>query len=295
MSEAGTRRRALVLGASIAVAGLTAFAAVPWLSPTASAEDPDGVIVGIDMDPSGNTATGLGTIDRCIAVSSEDVIDIDVWIDDIEAGPGSWLQPDECIAEFYYDLGGWPASRSDGTAPQITTRNFNLFLGAASGSGPSDSQAEAVPDGDDPYRADIGDFGTAECVTEGHTEGVLARYTLDTTGAASAVYELTLASVFISRGAPPGGSLIIQDVWDSSHSPKYGLLAVDAACLAEAVSVGGIAEYPDVALGQVEPADSPAEGPGSSPRNYIPLAAGVAAALGALTAGAWWARRRSLG
>jgi hypothetical protein len=46
----------------------------------------------------------------------------------------------------------------------------------------------------------------------------------------------------------------------------------------DALSVGGVAELPEVS--------------GSSGPNYIALAGGVAAALLALTAGAWYARRR---
>ena len=205
---------------------------------TATAEDEDGVIVGIDMDPASNTATSLGTIDGCIEVSAGDVIDIDVFIDDIEAGPGSWSPDDECIAGFQYDLAGWPASGSDGTPPQITAEDYLLFLNAAPGSIVFDGLGEPVPDGDDPHTAIVADFGTDECVTHGHTEGVLGRYTLDTTGAAPGVYELYLCSwialcpnpPIIARSAPPSSELIIQDVWDSTHSPQYGLLAVGVPC-----------------------------------------------------------------
>jgi alpha-tubulin suppressor-like RCC1 family protein len=50
-------------------------------------------------------------------------------------------------------------------------------------------------------------------------------------------------------------------------------------------SVGGIAELPDVA-------QSPASQSGSSAGSYAALAGGLAAAVLALTAGAWYARRR---
>jgi hypothetical protein len=189
---------------------------------TALAADPDGVIVGIDMDPTGNTATSLATIDRCREVSAGDVIDIDVWVDDLE---------NDSILTSGYDLGGWPASGTDGTAPQITARNHLLFLNATVGSFIQD-MSEALPDGDDPHTVNMADFGAAE-TNPPYTQGVIGRYTLDTTGAVAAVYELTLTSVVLTRDVPPGGSLTIQVIWDSTYCDAegcYGLLAVDAPC-----------------------------------------------------------------
>jgi len=54
--------------------------------------------------------------------------------------------------------------------------------------------------------------------------------------------------------------------------------------------VGGVAELPDIAQGSPNRADLPSDSSPSASR-YIPLA-GLAAALLALTAGAWYARRR---
>jgi hypothetical protein len=55
--------------------------------------------------------------------------------------------------------------------------------------------------------------------------------------------------------------------------------------------VGGIAEPPPLA-GSAEQSGAPGEGSGWSGRNYGAPAAGLAVALLALTAGAWYARRR---
>ena len=40
-------------------------------------------IVGVDADPTGNTATSLGTIDRCISVSSLDTFYVDLFVKDV--------------------------------------------------------------------------------------------------------------------------------------------------------------------------------------------------------------------
>jgi len=42
------------------------------------------VTVGIDADPAGNTATSLGPIDSCIAVTTGDTFDVDVFVKDVE-------------------------------------------------------------------------------------------------------------------------------------------------------------------------------------------------------------------
>ena len=56
--------------------------------------------------------------------------------------------------------------------------------------------------------------------------------------------------------------------------------------------VGGIAELPDTASTPAEKAGAPAEGSGWSAPAYAVLGGGLAAAVVALTAGAWYARRR---
>jgi hypothetical protein len=59
-------------------------------------------------------------------------------------------------------------------------------------------------------------------------------------------------------------------------------------------AVGGIAEGPGLAGTSGEEAGTPAESSGWSSAGYAALAGGLAAAVVALSAGAWYARRRSL-
>jgi hypothetical protein len=68
------------------------------------------------------------------------------------------------------------------------------------------------------------------------------------------------------------------------------LLCVPAS--KEVLGVGGIAELPPLAGTSAEEAGAPAEGSGWSSASYAALAAGLAAAAVALSAGAWYARRR---
>ena len=79
---------------------------------------------------------------------------------------------------------------------------------------------------------------------------------------------------------------------------QLGLNATDnldaLKCLTMPTGVGGIAEFPDIAGASAEEAAAPAEGSGWSSASYAALAAGLAAAAVALSAGAWYARRRWL-
>jgi hypothetical protein len=59
-------------------------------------------------------------------------------------------------------------------------------------------------------------------------------------------------------------------------------------------AVGGIAELPDIGRASSQEAGTPAGGSGWSPGAYAAVAGGLAAAVVAVTAGAWYARRRWL-
>jgi len=76
-----------------------------------------------------------------------------------------------------------------------------------------------------------------------------------------------------------------------SVPPPVTNLDVGLSC--ESVAVGGIAELPDIASASPEEAGAPAEGTGWSAGDYA-LAGGLAAAVLAAAAGAWYARRRRL-
>jgi 5-hydroxyisourate hydrolase-like protein (transthyretin family) len=68
---------------------------------------------------------------------------------------------------------------------------------------------------------------------------------------------------------------------------------LDVGLTCESVAVGGIAELPALAGLSAEEAGAPAEGTGWSAGDYA-LAGGLAAAVIAIAAGAWYARKRWL-
>ena len=238
---------AIFLGATLVLLALAgamglAIQAVDAQQPI---QDPDGVIVGIDMDttdnscPQGVAGVGanctLGTLDaptdRCASVAAGAQVVFDVFLEDLDT--------DSHLGQAY-DLSGWPASGVDGTAPQITSvisTGAPAMITSRAGAIPINF-SEAVPDGDNPFTVAAADIGTAE-YNPPYTHGVLERYTLDTTGAAPGVYGMTISNLAVGRdtaadAAYPfyalGGDLTIQALWDANFSPQYGLIAVDTAC-----------------------------------------------------------------
>ena len=67
----------------MAVAALAAGSGGFSARPDALANGVLATSVGVDVDPSGNTATSLGPIDSCRRVASDETFTIDVYIDDV--------------------------------------------------------------------------------------------------------------------------------------------------------------------------------------------------------------------
>ena len=78
---------------------------------------PVGTIVGVDAITTGNTATSLGSIDRCVSVNPNDTFFIDVFVKDVTA------------------LNTWQGTlRFDGSLLQVTSTNVAYFLQTTPGS-----------------------------------------------------------------------------------------------------------------------------------------------------------------
>jgi len=251
------------------------------------------ITIGFDMNTAGNSCPGpgsdctLGAIDRCVsAPRGGGVITIDVFLKDLPQLPG---QPAEGgITSFAYHIG----EKNDltvGTVTAITHQNkvVNLLmvLPNASPQEFSDRVGTSIPT----WYAVFVDLRTAAAeFNPPFTKGVLSRLEIDTAGTADGVYGLALG------GQPEDDYIAINDVGPDNYCnptsrnyvgcdvldayDSYGLIAVGVAC--PSGSVGGTAELPDV--------------PDSPSRNRIAPAALAAAGLLALTASAWYARRRWL-
>jgi hypothetical protein len=114
--------------------------------------------MGVDADPSGNTATSLGAIDSCISVSSGATFDVDIYVTDV-TDLKSW--------EVYFVF--------DPSVVIVTGVDVHMFLAANAGSNVVDT-SDPVPNTTGLYR--LAAIDTAPAPAHESGSGVLARLTL---------------------------------------------------------------------------------------------------------------------
>jgi hypothetical protein len=275
--------RVLAAGLAVGLALLVLCLSGGGRSP-ALAQEP--ITIGFDMNTEGNSCPGmgpedctLGAIDTCVQVPTGGcVITIDTFLQGLPDG--------ESITAFQYVLAE-QSSQPVGTLTAFTHQDYllNLIWQAVPRENlidTSDPAGTSVPG----WMAQVQDlFGGSE-FNPPYTEGVLSRLTIDTTGTADGLYGLLFNDVILmnSDSQSPSDLCLLYgcNALDANSTPQqYGLIAIGRACplAPDGGSVGGIAELPEVS--------------DSAARTYAPLAALAAAALAlALTAGAWYARRR---
>jgi hypothetical protein len=140
---------------------LTAAVATALAPPYGTAQQ--GLSVGVDADPAGNTATALGAIDQCVSVQRGDTFSVDVFVTDVT------------------NLLAWEAYFSfDGSIVNVTDRDVKLFQAANANSDVFDA-SESLPSSGGLYRLGAIDFGQPASPDSG--SGVLARLTLEAVGA----------------------------------------------------------------------------------------------------------------
>ena len=121
------------------------------------------VAIGIDADPTGNTATSLGAIDSCFSVSIGETFQVDLFANDV------------------VDLLAWEAYFTyDMSIVNIVSGDVMMFQAANSGSNVFDV-SEGLPDIDGWYGMAAVDVAEPPAPDSG--SGVLARLTLKAVGA----------------------------------------------------------------------------------------------------------------
>jgi hypothetical protein len=191
--------------AILAAAVLSSTLALPARTLAQEATEPR---LGIDADPTGNTATALDSRDACVSVSNGDTFDVDV------------------IVEGVTDLLAWEAYVSfNPDSVRVMDRDVQ-FLTAATANGTAYDLSESVPDADDPYR--VGAANITESPEAASGEGILARLTLEAVGSGTSV--LSVAPQETSAGTI-GATLTDvngEQISDSDNDGFFDGLIVDA-------------------------------------------------------------------
>jgi len=257
--------------------------------------------LGVDADPTGNTATSLGTIQPCVSVSSGQTFQVDVFITGVT------------------DLLAWEAYFVyDPAVVKATRRDVQMFPAANAGSQVIDT-SDSLPDQDGSYRVSAVDIAEPEAPDSG--SGVLARLTL--VAVSAGVSPASLPLIDMTGDTRPDFGPTLTDVAGKSIGDTNGdglfdgpvaeaWIAVDTACPQQPPPLPTLAPFASVTSTPVaQPTATaaapatltptpPAMGTGSTGDDGPPwgLIGGVSGAAAVLGAGAlllWqlWARRRA--
>jgi len=270
----------------------------------AQAEPDPGGVLGIDVDPSGNTATSLDTIDQCISVSSGANFDIDVFLNSVPSP---------------HNLGGFEYRLNyDNTVLQVnavdhragTSLVMSQPLGGLVEMGDCSPAGSLCPDTDGSLFVSALDSGGQRSAEGPGSLGVLGRYNLTVIGGEGRLTSLTLTDLAIGGYEPnvtPWPDTIDQ-VWDNNFTPPYGIIAIDTPCPELTPAPAPTAAIPaaatPTALTTIVPATATpavptpteegdsAAGPGDMPWIAVYAAVGAVAVLGVGALALARARRR---
>jgi hypothetical protein len=279
MKAPGTIVTLAVLTAGFAAAAVLGLSRLDAGTDLVRAQVP--VLVALDMDPyrapangcPGNGATdcSLGSIETSVSTCPGGAFDFDVILDDL---PPHVVQEGLGAVDFQLRWGGAvvPAEADviDITAHAPINPQIQLLAQAAGSSAILDDP-QALPVVTPPYEGSSYDLGTDES-NPPFTHGTVGRYTATVSAAAPVgVYKLEFVPAWVA----------VDNVipYDECVDGPGCTIQNGSFVLADSCAAGGIAELPDVA------GDT-----GSSTGTYAALA-GAAAAV-ALSAGAWYAKRR---
>ena len=214
-------QKATVAGALVTMALLTAIIASNGES---TAQTP--TVVGVDAEPTGNTATSLGPIESCVSVATGDTFEVDVFVMDV------------------VDLLAWETTFVyDDAIVSIVDHDLQMFQAANPGSNVIDI-SENLPDTDGQYRLSGADIGEPPSPDSG--SGVLASLTLKAIG--PGVSPAKLAPVDVDGDGTADLATFLTDVRNDPISDSDGdgvfdgqlfdaEIAVDTACPPDTVVI----------------------------------------------------------
>lgn len=215
-------------------------------------EDPN--IIGVDVIPTGNTQSTLGVTDTCREVAIGEMFDVDVFLDDVPAGQ------DFSTQDYYLSF--------DNTKLSAVSQDHSaslILLGRVAGSNLFD--ASPAP-GASAFHSAILDIAgevhgppAAAYAEQPGERGVLGRYTFQAT--ASGLATLNLSNNVIILGNSSGVDWFptdIDQVWDASYNPQYGIVAIAPATCGAAPPSPSPTPSPTVSPTPTPPSDVDGDG-----------------------------------
>jgi len=245
------------------VLGMLALAA--WASHFTRAIDgsaQDLPSIGLDVDPAGNTATSLESIDSCISVSRGNTFQVDVFVADV------------------VDLSAWEILfRYDPAVVKLVDRDVQMFLAASPGSEVFDP-SETLPDGGGLYRLAAIDLAIPHSPDSG--SGVLGRLTLQ--AMASGVSPAEIARIDDDGNGTIDAGPLLTDADGTAIAPSdpRGFFAgpIANAAIAVDISCEAITPVPSpTAVATPPPAESPTPAASPGPALTSPTATTPGTAL----------------
>ena len=214
---------------------VAALASIFGLAHQESAAAQVSTAMGIDADPTDNSATSLGNIDACVSVATGQTFDVDIYVTDV------------------VDLKGWQGTLVyEPSILRIAEVDVELFLASAE-SGRLLNISDPLPNQDGSYGLSVADM-TPGAGYDG--SGVLVRMTLEAVGAGTSF--LTLQEIILGDSAAMAiGDVDFNGWFDGSVG--YAQVWVDEPC------PGALPTPPPASSPAVEPATTPSIAPTASP------------------------------
>jgi hypothetical protein len=146
------------LKAAVAGVVVAVVLVIGSIAPSGESRAQTATVIGVDADPTGNTATSLDVVQSCVSVATGDTFEVDIFVMDV------------------VDLLAWEAYFVyDNTVVSIVDHDVKMFQAANTGSNVVDV-SENLPDLDGRYRLSGADIGDPPSPDSG--SGVLASLTL---------------------------------------------------------------------------------------------------------------------
>lgn len=216
--------------ASVAGASILAFSVLIGGSTPATLAQGSPTLA-IDVDPTGNSATLLGTREVCIEVDNGATFDVDLTVENVT------------------DLSAWTVYVGlDTDIVHVVDRDVQMFVASGPGANAFDFSNSVPHDADRPYL--VGAANIAD-PPEGITgSGVLARLTLEAVGSGST--DLVAGLQPTSTGEPVGPTLTDvngNQIADSDDDSFFDAPILDARVAVDEGCDGSVAEGPTAVLG----------------------------------------------